>query len=101
MLQEHFAILREADAAAVAFDQLGADRRFQLAQRLGHRRLADMQHFGGAADALLSRDLDQRAQMPEFDRNISHTDNSWVMISRIYHFTKPNRCSECTAGWAA
>ena len=47
MAQEDLARARDPDAAPVALDDGDAERLFQLAHGLGHRRRADMQEVGG------------------------------------------------------
>ena len=72
MAQKHLAVTRDLDAATVALENVDAQDLFQLPDRLGHRRLADMQQFGRLHDAFLPRDLDKGLQMAELDAAIDH-----------------------------
>ncbi len=72
MPQEDLAVAGDLDAAAVALENRDAQHLFQLADRLRHRRLADMQKFGRLHHALLARDLDKGLQMAELDAAVDH-----------------------------
>jgi hypothetical protein len=52
----------EAAGAAVAFDQLLAQRALERLQMLGRRRLADLAHLGRGGDRAAAVDLDQQPQ---------------------------------------
>ncbi len=53
-----------------AFEQLDAQRTFQLADLPRQRRLRDVQAFGGATEAQLFRHGDEVAQLAQVDRPV-------------------------------
>ncbi|GLQ77720.1 hypothetical protein GCM10007881_12360 [Mesorhizobium huakuii] len=72
MAKEDLAKPRNPDAAAVTLDDSDAERLFQLTQRLGHRRRADMQEIGGAGHAALPGDFQECLQVTEADAALGH-----------------------------
>ena len=72
MAEEDLAVAGDPDAAAFLLEELDIERALELADGLGHRRLADMEHVGGLPDAALARDLEEGLQMPELDAFLDH-----------------------------
>ena len=72
MAHEDLAGARDLDAAAVALEHRDAERLLEFADRLGHRRLADIQQSGGLDDAFLARNFEEGLEMAKPDAALDH-----------------------------
>ena len=66
-MNEDLAIAGERDPVAIALQQLGAERGFQLAQSVGDCRLRDAEPLGRAEQRTAARGFDEIAELAQAD----------------------------------